>query len=29
VGIVVVDGAMVDRPVVLRAQRVLEIAARG
>ncbi len=29
VGIVVVDGAMVDRPVVLRAQRVLAIAARG
>ncbi len=28
-GIAVVDGAMVDRPVVLRAQRTLEIAARG
>ncbi|HEV2359971.1 MAG TPA: CoA ester lyase [bacterium] len=28
-GIVVVDGAMVDRPVVLRAQRVLALAARG
>lgn len=28
-GIAVVDGAMVDRPVVLRAQRVLEIAARS
>ncbi len=28
-GIAVVDGAMVDRPVVLRAQRILEIAARG
>lgn len=28
-GIAVVDGAMVDRPVVLRAQRVLAIAARS
>lgn len=28
-GIVVVDGAMVDRPVVLRARRVLALAARG
>lgn len=28
-GIAVVDGAMVDRPVVLRAQRTLAIAARG
>ena len=28
-GIAVVDGVMVDRPVVLRAQRVLEIAGRG
>jgi citrate lyase subunit beta/citryl-CoA lyase len=28
-GIVVVDGAMVDRPVVLRAQRTLAIAARS
>jgi len=28
-GIAVVDGAMVDRPVVLRARRVLAIAARG
>jgi citrate lyase subunit beta / citryl-CoA lyase len=28
-GIAVVDGAMVDRPVVLRAQRILEIAGRG
>ncbi len=27
-GIAVVDGAMVDRPVVLRAQRILKIAAR-
>jgi citrate lyase subunit beta/citryl-CoA lyase len=27
-GVVVVDGAMVDRPVVLRAQRVLALAAR-
>lgn len=27
-GIAVVDGAMVDRPVVLRAQRILEIAGR-
>ncbi len=27
-GVVVVDGAMVDRPVVLRAQRVLELARR-
>jgi citrate lyase subunit beta/citryl-CoA lyase len=28
-GVAVVDGAMVDRPVVLRAQRILAIAARG
>ena len=28
-GVAVVDGAMVDRPVVLRAQRVLAIADRG
>jgi len=28
-GIAIVDGAMVDRPVVLRAQRTLEIAGRG
>jgi citrate lyase subunit beta / citryl-CoA lyase len=28
-GIAVVDGAMVDRPIVLRAQRILEIAARS
>ena len=27
-GIVVVDGAMVDRPVVLRARRTLAIASR-
>jgi citrate lyase subunit beta/citryl-CoA lyase len=27
-GVVVVDGAMVDRPVVWRAQRVLALAAR-
>jgi citrate lyase subunit beta/citryl-CoA lyase len=29
VGIAVVDGAMVDRPVVLRAQRIVAIAARS
>lgn len=28
-GIAVVDGGMVDRPVVLRAQRILKIASRG
>lgn len=28
-GVVVVDGAMVDRPVVLRARRVLDLASRG
>ncbi len=28
-GIAVVDGAMVDRPIVLRAQRILAIAARS
>jgi len=28
-GVAVVDGAMIDRPVVLRAQRVLAIAGRG
>ena len=28
-GIAVVDGAMVDRPVVLRARRILAIAGRG
>ena len=27
-GVAVVDGAMVDRPVVLRAKRILEIAGR-
>jgi citrate lyase subunit beta / citryl-CoA lyase len=28
-GVAVVDGAMIDRPVVLRAQRILAIADRG
>lgn len=28
-GVAVVDGTMVDRPVVLRAERVLAAAARG
>jgi citrate lyase subunit beta/citryl-CoA lyase len=27
-GVAVVDGAMIDRPVVLRAQRILAIADR-